>query len=245
MHFVYDLDGTLCFDGKTIEENIVNALIKMQSLGHTITFASARPIRDLEPVIPISLKDCNLVGGNGGFVRLNGKISVENLDKELVHKIVEIIEDEKLTYLADGKWNYSFTGDTSHPIYKNISKTDAKNVRLQDLGDVCKFVIFKPTEKTLKSLFKLPIALTHYKNEFAIDISPLYINKVAGLKKLHIEEFIAFGNDVNDQCMFEKAIYSVCVGSHEVKQFASLSIPKEEVANTILELASKYIKVHL
>ena len=52
MNFVFDIDGTLCFNGKTIDQAIVDALNKLLEHGHTITFASARPIRDLVPVLP-------------------------------------------------------------------------------------------------------------------------------------------------------------------------------------------------
>ena len=52
MQFVFDIDGTLCFDGKTIEPTIINALQTLIQQGHEVIFASARPIRDLLPVLP-------------------------------------------------------------------------------------------------------------------------------------------------------------------------------------------------
>ena len=85
-------------------------------------------------------------------------------------------------------------------------------------------------------LEQLPVSITAYKNENAIDISPLGINKVSGLEKLNIHNFFAFGNDSNDQCLFEKAIYSVCVSDNEVHQYASKKSAKEDVAETILQL---------
>lgn len=81
---------------------------------------------------------------------------------------------------------------------------------------------------------KLPIT-----NENAIDISPLGINKFFGIKKLNINEFVAFGNDSNDRCMFENALFSVCIGDNEVKKYASINISKEEVAETIMSFKDK------
>lgn len=53
-------------------------------------------------------------------------------------------------------------------------------------------------------------------------------------------EFIAFGNDSNDQCLFENALYSVCVGEHEVEQYASISVEKEKVAAMITKALHMY-----
>ncbi|MEK4387160.1 HAD hydrolase family protein [Solibacillus sp. FSL W7-1464] len=133
-----------------------------------------------------------------------------------------------LTYLADGEWDYAFTGSFEHPIYKNINQTSARNLAMTELEKICKLVIFNPTQQVITHLEHLPVLITTYKQEDAIDISPLRINKVTGLEKLNIHEFIAFGNDSNDQCLFEKAAYSVCVGDNEVQHYASKKISKEE-----------------
>ena len=85
--------------------------------------------------------------------------------------------------------------------------------------------------------------ITTYKKENAIDISPLGVNKVVGLEKLNIHEFIAFGNDSNDQCLFEKAAYGVCVGDNDVQQYASKKISKEDVAETILQPLSFTVSI--
>ncbi|MDU7269678.1 MAG: HAD hydrolase family protein, partial [Staphylococcus lugdunensis] len=46
MNFVFDIDGTLCFDGQHIDNRIISRLKQLQSYGHQVIFASARPIRD-------------------------------------------------------------------------------------------------------------------------------------------------------------------------------------------------------
>lgn len=52
MKFVFDLDGTICFKGKPLSVGIINALEACRQSGHEVIFASARPIRDLLPVLP-------------------------------------------------------------------------------------------------------------------------------------------------------------------------------------------------
>lgn len=43
MNFVFDLDGTLCFNGKSIDKEIIDALQELKFAGHQVIFASARP----------------------------------------------------------------------------------------------------------------------------------------------------------------------------------------------------------
>ncbi|SOC08341.1 hypothetical protein SAMN05880501_10563 [Ureibacillus xyleni] len=239
MNFVFDIDGTLCFDGKTIHETIIDALIELNADGHEVIFASARPIRDLIPVLPQQFKKGKLVGGNGCFISQNEKITANFFTSDLLQHLYAIIQQYQLTYLADGEWDYAFTGNTTHPIYQNINHSSAKNYSLLELQKVCKLVLFKPSLAIIDKLSRLPVSITPYKSEDAIDISPLGINKVYGLEKLHIRDFIAFGNDSNDQCLFEKAHFSVCVGNNDVRKYASLKITKEEVAKTIIKLKNQ------
>lgn len=240
MNFVFDIDGTLCFDGKTIDISIIEALDNISREGHSVIFASARPIRDLVPVLPEQFKTGRLVGGNGCFVSESGQITASAFPADLLTQLHTIIDKHQLTYLADGEWDYAFTGGVEHPIYRNINQCSAMNVPFIDLEKVCKLVLFDPAPAVIDELSILPVSVTAYKSENAIDISPLGINKVHGLKKLQIKDFIAFGNDSNDQCLFENALFSVCVGQNDVGKHASILITKEEVAEMIIEMGRKF-----
>jgi HAD superfamily hydrolase (TIGR01484 family) len=240
MNFVFDLDGTLCFNGKSIDTEIIEALHELKLAGHQVIVASARPIRDLVPVLPESFHEGLLVGGNGTFTYEHGKIQVKYFEQELLEKFISLIELYQLKYLADGQWDYAYTGDIAHPIYLNIDKTSSANISLELLRPVCKLVLFQPNEEVLELLETFPVTITHYKNEHAIDISPLGINKVRGLNMLNIHQFIAFGNDSNDQCLFENAVHSVCVGNNDVKRYAKENIERADVAEKIRTLMEKY-----
>jgi HAD superfamily hydrolase (TIGR01484 family) len=240
MNFVFDLDGTLCFDGKTIDSSIIDALYTLNDAGHTVIFASARPIRDLLPLIPTRFQQGLLIGGNGCFTSVNQQVSATFLDNQIRIQLEKLITAYKLSYLADSDWDFAYTGSLMHPIYHNIDQTSAKNKELQQLDKICKLVLFNPPYTVIDAIQQLPVTITPYKTEQAIDIGPLNIHKVAGLHKLDIHDFIAFGNDANDQCLFEQATYSVCVGNHDVSTYASIQISKEEVAQTILNVAASY-----
>ena len=69
MIFVFDLDGTICFKGKPLSQEICAALDECIQIGHEVVFASARPIRDLLPVLPKRYYHFRMVGGNGAFIR--------------------------------------------------------------------------------------------------------------------------------------------------------------------------------
>lgn len=236
MHFVFDIDGTICFDGKTIESSIIEALNDLVEAGHEVIFASARPIRDMLPVLPKQFHKGRMVGGNGAFTYNNGDIKVNYFNEDLLAKLVSIIEMNELTYLADSDWDYAYTGNQKHSIYHNINRAQANNRQLKDLHKICKIVLFHPSQEVINQLSALPIMVTSYKGENAIDISPLGINKVKGLLNLNIDQFIAFGNDSNDQCLFEKATYSVCVGNQDVQRYATETIVRTDVAKTICKL---------
>lgn len=240
MNFIFDIDGTICFDGKTITPSIAQALEEIKSAGHQVIFASARPIRDLLPVLPNTFHQGMLVGGNGGYTSTDGEIKVTHFQEDLLEKLIALVETNQLTYLADSDWDYAFTGETTHPIYKNINQSSAQNRELRSLNKVCKLVLFHPLQHVIDELSILPVNVTHYKGENAIDISPVGIDKVHGVQNIGVKEFIAFGNDSNDQCLFENAFYSVCVGGHAVKQYASASINKEEVSSMIRKVLQVY-----
>lgn len=233
MKFVFDIDGTVCFDGRTIDESICLAFDEIVKANHEIIFASARPIRDLIPVLPDRFRHGSMVGGNGTFIFERGKIQVEYFKDDLLKQLLDCIQSNQLTYLADSDWDYAYTGETSHPIYRNIDKTSAKNRDITELQTICKLVLFHPTEQVLQELSQLPVTTVQYKNENAIDISPQGVNKVSGLLKLNVDQFIAFGNDSNDQCLFENAIHSVCIGDNDVKRYATETTNREGIPATV------------
>lgn len=240
MKFVFDLDGTLCFDGYTINKDIIEALERLKQAEHEVIFASARPIRDMLPVLPKQFHHHKLIGGNGCYTSHNGNIEISYFEENLLETLKELVERNEMHYLADSSWDYAFTGLEHYPAYQNISHETANQLQLHELDQVCKMVLFSPSEDILQELSQLPVVLTHYKGENAVDLSPLGINKANGLQKLAVTEFVAFGNDSNDRCMFERAIFSVCVGDNEVGKYASKIVTRTEVANQIKQLVAHY-----
>ncbi|MEC1177479.1 HAD family hydrolase [Metasolibacillus meyeri] len=234
MYFVFDIDGTISFDGKTISEEIQQAIVLLMEVGHDIVFASARPIRDLLPILPEAFQRCQLIGGNGALMWGHDGVEAIYFEQALREKLCQIVEQYQLSYLADSDWDFAYTGDKAHPIYNRIHHQGAKNVKLNELPQMCKLVLFDVSKEALDELTKLSVTISQYASENIVDISPLGIHKARDLQG----DFIAFGNDMNDRTLFEAAQHSVCVGDGEVAKFASRVITKKEVARTIRQFAN-------
>ena len=105
MIFVFDLDGTISFDGKSISLELLESLTEL-SLKNQLIFASARPIRDMLPLLSAFPKEL-LIGGNGSIAR-NKQQQIEIVQPISAHDfllIKKIITDQDLDYLVDSDWN--------------------------------------------------------------------------------------------------------------------------------------------
>lgn len=232
MNFVFDIDGTLSFDGKTIAPDIVLAL---QELSHqnTIFFASARPIRDMSEIVPKELKDSIWIGGNGAFIKQGNIIDAKTIDKETASQIVNHILEEDYNYMIDSDWNYSYRGDISTELYHHINHHLAENLSIHDLDLICKVLIFAPTQSSIDFLKSFDLSITSHGNENLVDASPKGCNKASALNELGITDYIAFGNDANDVQMFHHARFSHCIDESEFSKFASETNARNTVAQTI------------
>ena len=231
MKFVFDLDGTLCFEGRPISQNIISSLGELEKKGHDIYFASARPVRDMLPVIDESLHHHSMVGGNGSLVFQNKKIlSSQPFNPKTLQSLKDLIHEYQATYMADSEWNYSYSGPQDHFLVPHIDvHKSAQNMLLENLDPVVKILILtaKDIPQLFNSLGALDLSLTRHDGQDVIDINSIGINKWSGLQELGLQkdEFIVFGNDTNDVPMFKNAQLSIQIGNHEdLAPFASESI---------------------
>lgn len=121
MRFVFDIDGTLCFDGRLIDQTIIDTLLQLQHDGHELIFASARPIRDLLPVLPSVFHQHTLIGANGAMISQQSKISViKPIHTDTYHHIFKIIQKYELDYIIDDDWNYAAQLDAENAIFERL-----------------------------------------------------------------------------------------------------------------------------
>ncbi|NAP00996.1 HAD-IIB family hydrolase [Halomonas sp. MG34] len=256
MKYVFDLDGTICFRGKPVSEALLVALEKLVEQGHEVIFASARPIRDILPVLPARFHHYPMVGGNGSLVARNGEIlSAVSFSEETLAKILAIININQVSYLIDGEWDYAYTGPANHPILKNLdTQNRAENVPLNQLLSIVKILLFASADiETMEEKLNLSdVVVNKHGNEGILDISPSGVNKWRGLQQLGVAdgEYIAFGNDVNDITMFQHALHTVMVGENtQLAPFASenLLVPEIEslLPKKLQELSEKQTPINI
>lgn len=235
MIFVFDLDGTICFQGKPLSPVIIDAIDKLTYHGHDIIFASARPIRDLLPILPEHMHAYPMVGGNGAIVaKEKNIISTVHFEENVRERIVTMINDYNLKYLIDSDWDYSYTGSEDHPIRRNVDpQKRANHVSLESIRKMIKIVLFDVSDHSLvlEELSALPVVIHKHGNEGILDISPQGIDKWNGLMRLGLQDrsYIAFGNDANDISMFQHAHTSIMIGSYkELECYATEQIQADE-----------------
>lgn len=248
MKFVFDLDGTICFKGKPISETILLSLKELLNWGHEVLFASARPIRDMLPVIPKELHECPLIGGNGSLIFYKGRmVHKSTFSTELIQEISALFDKYEAAYLIDGEWNYAYTGPKDHPILKNVDPGHlAEKVPLDQLESIVKILILSSNHYRhfSEELAQLDVYVNRHSHENVLDISPKEVNKWTALQTLGMQaqSYIAFGNDANDLPMFQSALHTIMIGYHKgLANLANESIPlqgslEQRIAEKIIEL---------
>ncbi|MGG1638601.1 HAD-IIB family hydrolase [Paenibacillus sp. NRS-1760] len=256
MIFVFDLDGTICFKGQPVSEKILSGLEELTQAGHEVIFASARPIRDMLPVLHHRFHNFSLIGGNGSLISKDGSmIAIETFNEDLRLNMLKHIEAHQATYLIDSHWDYAYTGSLEHPILKNVDASKlAKLVAVESLETIVKILILTANDMEVleQKLASLEVVIHRHRNEGVIDISPTHIHKWSALQKLGVEakQFIAFGNDANDISMFQNAKHAVMIGHHdELAPYASEVIPlagnyEEQIVEKLKELAGKHVPLN-
>ncbi len=253
MKFVFDLDGTICFKGQPVSEKLLIALEKLVKQRHEVIFASARPIRDLLPVLHERFHQYPMIGGNGSMIAIKGKIiSKISFDEEMLLNIVRLIKTYNVSYLIDSDWDYAYTGPVTHPILNNLDpQRRAKNVKLETLQSILKVLMLTSDNmnEVEDQLRKIDVVVHSHGSEGVLDISPKGIDKWSGLQQLGVKEgeYIAFGNDANDIAMFQHALYSVMIGENlQLSPFSSEQLSlSEDIENLIVQRLSELGDINL
>ncbi|MFT4042477.1 MAG: HAD hydrolase family protein [Gordonia sp. (in: high G+C Gram-positive bacteria)] len=202
----------------------------------TVVFASARPIRDLLPVLPPDLHGSVLIGGNGAFSRRGEETEVLGIGHEDRIAIDALIDDHGLPALIDGDWDYSYTGDTTHKIFRQLDAGRlARNVSRHEIPTYSKVALFTSDTDLVTKALGSGLSMNVHPEEGFIDIAPSGITKHHALNRLGIPDgrYVAFGNDANDVLMLERAGVSYCVGHHPALHFADHHIAPDDVADAI------------
>lgn len=235
MIYVFDLDGTICFDGKTIAPELIAELKKLETEVNSLIFASARPIRDMLPLLD-DFADNFLIGGNGSIVRKYGQIEIVSALE--MGAILDFIQKHDLDYLIDSDWDYSLK-NRNDALAKINDKIDARQLAKNlTLGEIEQKAVIKVNLLNVPDALKpdFPgLEITKESGTSNYEITAPNTNKYKTLRKYFSEPYIAFGNDGNDIELLKHAKISV-----EVGDYAGLAFADFHTANITKFLGEKH-----
>lgn len=227
---VFDLDGTLCFNGVQISPSIIKSLLQLNEKNKLI-FASARPIRDMLPLLD-AFPFNDLIGGNGSIVRSNCEIiATKSLDKITVKLITEFIQQNNLEYVIDYEWDYSAKVSSENSIMNKLDiRHKAQNIPIKN-GNVIKIILFHITPDLLKRIpLEEEIVSLYHEDTQELVITASGIDKYQILQQfIGKKKFTAFGNDKNDYYLLKNADSSVVVGDNpEIATLSDIHLKPDE-----------------
>ncbi|UEX89653.1 HAD-IIB family hydrolase [Staphylococcus ratti] len=244
MKFVFDVDGTICFNGQFIEPELVNEIKRIEKQNEVI-FASARPIRDLLPVVR-NFEYNFLIGGNGSIISREGEIEVIKAIPGVVYsKIKDLIRKYHLKYIIDGAFDYASNVSESSNIYQQLDPDNLANkVEMEAIEEPIKIILIDIPEELFieikRHIAKLGsnISILYHDGEHNIDITAKGINKFSTLKKIiGNEAYIAYGNDVNDYELLQNAAQSFYVSDNVEKlSFDITEVVKSNFKSLVMSL---------
>ncbi|MFB4158816.1 HAD-IIB family hydrolase [Geomicrobium sp. JSM 1781026] len=250
MQFVFDLDGTLIFEGKKMSENITNTLLGLQTAGHTVTFASARSIRDMLPVLDQRLVDARLISANGAVIWEERQLRrFVGIDTDTFARMQSLLHSIGATYLVEASTDYAVVGNDAErylPSYVHLAEASAKNVdELPFIGKILVLGCQDPTP-LLEAIPTMNVTRHRHQGEARFDLTAKNVSKHQAFQSVCVEEFVVFGNDLNDIPLFIQANHSVIVGDfppvhiHANEQVPITSRTEAALVETIQKLAEKY-----
>ncbi|MCI2950710.1 Cof-type HAD-IIB family hydrolase [Staphylococcus haemolyticus] len=182
---------------------------------HKIIFASARPIRDLLPVLPNKFHKFALIGGNGSIISINGRINTLATNQfETFNVIKHVINQYNLNYIVNDEWNYAARVDATNTIYQRLDpQLLAQKLTINEITSPIKTILLNIDETDFDEVVTYiatnapSLSLINHSNELNIDITAKYINKFTAIEHIlgKYPTYVAFGNDHNDIEMLQHA----------------------------------------
>lgn len=251
MKFVFDLDGTLCFDGMTMSKELQEVLLTAPKYGHEIIFATARSYRDCLSILEGELKKLTVVGLNGGEVFQDGQlVSQYTIPSHALRTIVSYCDTYNLPYFIDDTFNYAIQNPEQIPFLSNVDPLNkARILPVQELNKPIKAVIPLAEHENIREdlIYNFTqldcLDLNYHGFERCLYINPKGVTKSSTVLNHFGRDYVAFGNDQNDISLFKNAIYGVQVGDFPyLRDFADEIIPADSsvIAKTIKLLFEKF-----
>ncbi|BBG30676.1 HAD-IIB family hydrolase [Zymobacter palmae] len=245
---IFDIDGTISQAGQPISSSVAEALLALRE-HYQVVFASARPVRDMLPLLPDELHDAVMVGCNGGMAWQRGEFMInEKFDADSAASMLGWLDNARAAYVVESHWQYGFSpiAHDFHDYVRSLNVTfppaERDTVMAQGVNKIL-ILDMALREPLLEYLSAQPFNVVEKLHRFdhCFDLMPGQTDKVNALDRLAIapEQAIIFGNDLNDQAMLARAAHSVVVGEFQPATPPHQRVAFDEVAQAITALADK------
>jgi len=238
--YIFDIDGTISKNGKPIDPDISQSLENL-SQDNKVIFASARPVRDILPLLPKQFHTSTIVGCNGGMIWEDYRLkSIHYFDPETMNIILDYLKENHVPYVLDGSWNYAFssTPHTFHDYIRSLTEHEVSESSILDEGVIKILILDNRLYKSMHDLLdsrSITYSSAYHKKDDFFDVTPQNNNKYSSLLEYGIDfsSAVAFGNDANDFLMLDNASISVYIGSNPVYTDATYYCEMEEIPETL------------
>lgn len=217
--YIFDLDGTIITQGQPLNTSLADSIIPLANSARVI-FASARPVRDMLPLLPEALHSCLMVGCNGGMAWQQGEcLFSRRFDHADAAVLINDLKQQQVPYVLDGDWHFSVSavGHLFHDYMRSLTDNEISESELIGQG-VTKILIldggFRRQMDALLAAHGFRFNVHHHRHDNIFDITPQRENKYLALKMLGVDfnRSIVFGNDENDFEMLNNAGISIFAG---------------------------------
>ncbi|EHJ06943.1 hypothetical protein SS7213T_11725, partial [Staphylococcus simiae CCM 7213 = CCUG 51256] len=220
--------------------------------GHELIFASARPIRDLLPVLPAEFHNHTLIGANGAMYSHQQHIQViRPISHQMYQYLITIITKYNLDYIIDDDWNYAAHIGADNAIYERLDPHKlAHCISMSQISAPIKVILLNVEPTAIAAIqkeltqYQNHLEIINHSNELNIDITAKDINKYTALQYIYGQnvDYIAFGNDHNDIVMLQHASQGYIVGPspHDTSIIIDMPII-QHLSNDTQELAHKIL----
>lgn len=242
----FDVDGTL-LDSETgkFPESALTAIHELQSNGHLCCISTGRCYNSLKGSGLCDYIDWDgYVLNNGQIVLLKNETNIyeEVLPKQGVEEVIERAKQHNhpLLFTEEKKWMINEVANVDVKAAHAFFNEEIPQVGFYQGQDIVSMIVYAPEGFDYRLYheivgIKVIPGLCHY-----ADIISETASKYTGIKKLlehfKIDDYIAFGDSMNDVEMLENARIGIVMGqaSKEIKELATYvtsEVGKDGIAN--------------
>lgn len=256
---VSDVDGTLVPDGTSVvNPQLFDVILKLREKGIQVAIASGRPWASIEKAFEPVKEKIFYISNNGAYLGCCGRsLYVTSIDQSLLRELIQAgrrYPELAMTYAGE---NGDYIEEGNDHLYQWLTEGYGFRVTrvkdLLDLKDPClKQSFYKEhgIEEAGKALFeqfkdRLKITIA---GDMWMDCMDTSVNKGQAVKCLQEslgilpEETVAFGDQLNDLEMLDRAYYSFAVANarEEVRRAARFQAD-ENVKDGVLKVLRQLI----